>query len=91
MAIPKDAPHPDAAYQFINFMLQPDVMAGVTNTVRYADAIPAAMPMVDKAIADNPNIYPPASAFAHFFTTSAVPQAAERARSRMWAHFKAGS
>jgi putrescine transport system substrate-binding protein len=91
MAIPKDAPHPDAAYQFINFMLQPEVMAGVTNTVRYADAIPAAMPMVDKAIADNPNIYPPMSAFAHFFTTSAVPQAAERARSRMWAHFKAGS
>jgi putrescine transport system substrate-binding protein len=91
MAIPRDAPHPDAAYQFINFMLQPAVMAGVSNTVSYANAIPAATPLVNESIADNPNIYPPQSDFAHFFTITGVPAAAERARSRMWAHFKAGS
>ena len=40
LAIPKDAPHPDLAMQFINFMLQPDVIAGVTNVVHYPNAVP---------------------------------------------------
>ena len=41
LAIPADAPHPDTALQFINFLLQPDVMAGITNAVRYPNAVPA--------------------------------------------------
>jgi putrescine transport system substrate-binding protein len=38
LAIPADAEHKDAALAFINFVLEPDVMAGITNTVRYAAA-----------------------------------------------------
>ena len=34
LLFPADAPHPDAALQFINFVLQPVVMAGITNQVR---------------------------------------------------------
>ncbi len=90
LAIPKDAPHPDAAYRFISFVLQPRVIAGVTNVVRYPNAVPASLPDVDAALRANPNIYPPAPALARTFTIGAVPQAAERARNRMWASFKAG-
>ncbi len=91
LAIPKDAPHAALANQFINFLLQPKIMAAITNTVQYPNALPASLPLVDKSIASDPNVYPPPAAQARFFTIHAPSQAAERARTRMWARFKAGS
>ncbi len=90
LAIPRDAPNPNAAHRFINFLLQPDVMAAITNTVHYPNAVPASKPMVEEAIKNDRNVYPTEEDFARFFTVTAVPQAAERARSRLWARFKAG-
>ncbi len=90
LAIPKNAPHPQAALAFINFLEQPDVMAGITNQVRYANAIPASRPMIQPDVAGDPNIYPPPQAMAHFFTIGPVSAEATRARNRMWARFKSG-
>ena len=90
LAIPADAPHPENAERFINFLLQPDVMAGITNAVNYPNAVPASDAMISKDILDDPSIYPPPAVQQQFFTIGAVPQAAERARTRMWARFKAG-
>jgi putrescine transport system substrate-binding protein len=91
LAIPKDAPHPELAMQFINFMLQPDVIAGVTNTVHYPNAVPASRDKVTPAIRDDHNVYPTAEELARSFTVAAVSQPAIRARTRMWARFKAGN
>jgi putrescine transport system substrate-binding protein len=91
LAVPKDAPHPELAFQFINFLLQPDVIAGITNTVHYPNAVPASRSKIDANIQSDPNVYPPPEALARSFTVSAVSQAANRARTRMWARFKAGS
>ena len=90
MAVPKDAPHPELAMQFINFILQPQVMAGITNTVQYPNAVPASRPMVTPGVRDDPNVYPDAAALARAFTVTAVSEQAVRARTRMWARFKAG-
>lgn len=90
LAVPADAPHPAEAQAFINFILTPSVMAGISNQVRYANAVPASRPALDKAIAEDPAIYPSAAQMASFFTISAVPPEAARARSRMWARFKSG-
>jgi len=90
LAVPRDAPNPDNALAFINFLLQPDVMADITNHVRYPNAVPASRGGIAPEIANDPNIYPPPEQMAHFFTVAAVPPAAERARSRIWARFKAG-
>ena len=90
LAVPKDAPHPDAAFAFINFVLQPQAIAAITNQVRYPNAVPASRPFVRPALLDDPNVYPPPDRFSSLFTIGPVPQAAERARTRMWARFKAG-
>jgi len=90
LAIPADAPHKDAALAFINFLLQPDVMAGITNTVRYANAVPASKPMIRAELLADTSIFPTPAQMATFFTIGPVPQAAERQRTRMWARFKAG-
>ncbi|MDB5369822.1 MAG: spermidine/putrescine transporter substrate-binding protein PotF [Roseomonas sp.] len=90
LAIPADAPHPEAAHAFINFLLQPDVMAGITNQVRYPNGVPAATPMVNEAVRDDPNVYPTPEMLARTFAVTALSATAERARSRSWNRFKAG-
>src|SRR5262249_16828599 len=85
MAIPADAAHKDAALAFINFVLQPEVMAGITNTVRYANAVPASRPMIRPALLADTNIFPSPQQMATFFTVGPVPEAATRQRGRMWA------
>ncbi len=90
LAIPADAPHPAEAERFIDFLLQPDVMAAITNQVRYPNAVPASRPLIAPDIQADPNVFPDA-ADKRFFTARAASQAADRARTRMWARFKAGS
>jgi len=90
LAIPTDAEHKEAALMFINFVLQPGVMAGITNTVRYANAVPASRPMIRPELLADTNIFPTQEQMKSFFTVSAVPPAVERQRTRMWARFKAG-
>ena len=89
LAVPADAPHPNEAMQFINFLLQPDIMAAITNQVRYPNAVPASHDAIVPEVRDDPNVFPD-TASPRFFTVRATPQAADRARTRMWARFKAG-
>jgi putrescine transport system substrate-binding protein len=90
MAIPADAPNAENAHAFINFLLQPDVMAAITNHVRYPNAVPASRALVAPEVANDPSIFPTEDVRARLFTIGPVPQAADRARNRVWARFKAG-
>jgi spermidine/putrescine transport system substrate-binding protein len=64
MAIPKGAKHPGNAEKFMNYILEPKVGAALTNYVNYGSPNKAAEPYIDKAILDNPLIYPPADELA---------------------------
>ncbi len=90
LAIPADAPNPEAAHAFINFLLQPEVMAGISSHVRYPNAVTAARPLVAAAVRDDPNVYPPAAVLDGAFMAGTQNPAGERARSRLWSRFKAG-
>lgn len=90
LAIPADAPNPEAAHAFIDFLLRPDVMAGITNQVRYPNAVPASRPLVAEAVRGDPNVFPPAEALSRTFVAGTPPREAERARTRLWSRFKAG-
>ncbi len=90
LAIPADAPNPDAAYAFIDFLLRPDVMAGITNQVRYPNAVPASRPLLQTEVANDPSIYPGPEALTRAFLAGTPAPAAERLRARLWARFKAG-
>jgi spermidine/putrescine-binding protein len=59
LAIPKTARHADAAYQFMAFVLQPEIAARIVNGAHYAGANQAAFDHIDEKIRNNPAIYPP--------------------------------
>ncbi|WP_237155163.1 extracellular solute-binding protein [Oryzibacter oryziterrae] len=90
MAIPADAPHADQAYRFIDYMLRPEVMAGVTDFVGFANANAAATPQVDPAITGNPALYPDPTTMAHLFPDKSVDAGLLRERTRMWTKVKTG-
>src|SRR6202166_4214220 len=58
LLIPVGAPHPEAAYQFINFILRPDVIAEISNDIYYGNDNIASRPLVDRSILNDPTLYP---------------------------------
>ncbi|MCO7520040.1 MULTISPECIES: extracellular solute-binding protein [unclassified Pseudomonas] len=88
LVIPKDAPHPEAARAFIAFMLRPESVAALTNTLFFANANQAATPLVDEAIRNDPDIYPPAMVRQRLFADRSMALADLRQRNRLWTTFR---
>ncbi|MCB1693396.1 MAG: extracellular solute-binding protein, partial [Pseudomonadales bacterium] len=90
MAIPIDAPHPDNAHKFINFLMDPKVIAGVSNTVRYANGNKAADEFVDPDLLADKQVYPPADVRSKCYTLPPYPPKVDRQGLRMWTRIKTG-
>jgi putrescine transport system substrate-binding protein len=90
LAIPADAPNPEAALAFIDFVLRPPVIASITTHVRYPNAVPASRALVAEAVRNDPSVYPTDATLAGSFVAATPSQATERLRTRMWSRFKAG-
>jgi putrescine transport system substrate-binding protein len=90
MAIPADAPNPEAAHAFIDFVMRPEITADITNYVWYANANAASMPMVDPEIAGDPAIFPPAEVRANLFPTVVHDARTDRLLTRLWTRVKTG-
>lgn len=88
--IPADAPHPKNAHQFINYMLRPDVIAAVTNTVNYANGNAAAAATVDPAVMNDLGVYPSAEVKAKLTPDLADTEETTRLTTRMWQRFMTG-
>ena len=90
MAIPQDAPHADNALKFIDYVLRPETIAAISNTVAYANPNLRATALVDKALTGDPNVYPPAEVRARLFFDKPVTPQYERLRTRAWTRVKTG-
>jgi putrescine transport system substrate-binding protein len=90
MAIPSDAPNPEAAHAFINFILQPEIIAEITNYVFYPNAVPASKEFIDPEIANNPEIYPPQEVLDNLFPSPARDPRSLRTVTRLWTQVKTG-
>jgi putrescine transport system substrate-binding protein len=90
MAIPKDAPHPQNALAFIDYVLRPQTVAAISNSVAYANPNTKATALVDAALRDDPAIYPPPEIRARLFFDKPVTPQYERLRTRAWTRVKTG-
>jgi putrescine transport system substrate-binding protein len=84
LAIPTDAPHPEAAHKFIEFMLRPAVIAAATNYIGYANANKAATPLVLPEIRENPALYPDPTRLARVYTSQVRDAEGIRALTDEW-------
>jgi len=90
MAIPKDAMHPDAAAKWIDHILDPTVVAGISNAVYYANPNDASKPLLDAAVLSNPIIYPPQDVMSRLVLSGPKSQRFVKLRNRAWTQVKAG-
>ena len=88
LLIPKQAPHPQAAYAFINFILQPDVIAEITNQIFYGNDNIASRPLIDPKILNDTTLYPTPEIEARLYRSAETSAATERIRTRTWTRIK---
>ena len=90
MSIPADAPHPEEAYAFIDFMCRPDIAARNSNHIFYANGNLGSQALLDEAVIGDPAIYPDAATIAKLYTTTAGDPRQQREITRIWTEVKTG-
>jgi putrescine transport system substrate-binding protein len=90
LGIPKDAPDPDSAYAYLNYIMTPQVIADISNFKRYANANAASQPLVLPSVRDDPGIYPPPAQRQKLAVQLADSADQTRAVTRVWQKFKTG-
>ena len=90
MAIPVDAPHPDHAHQFIDFMLRAEVAAASSNYVNFANGNKAAQEFLSEGVIGDPAIYPDEKTMNNLYSVTAYPPKVTRIVTRLWTKVKTG-
>lgn len=90
IAIPKDARHPGNAHALINYLMEPEVIADISNHVAYANANLAATDLVDPEIAADPGVYPSEEVRERLVDPTLVADDQQRQRVRAWTGIKSG-
>lgn len=90
MVIPADAPHPGNAHKFINYILRPDVHAGLTNKVFYANPNKESKKFVKPEVASNPTVFPNDADMKKMAAPDAISNDIRRTMTRLYTSFKTG-
>lgn len=90
MAIPVDAPHPNNAHLWINYIMRPEVHASLTNKVFYANPNAASVKFVRKDIASNKSVFLSEEDKKRMTPPEAVPADIRRNITRIFTKFKTG-
>ena len=89
MAIPADAPHPNNAHLFMNFLMQPEVAAKSTNLIKYANG-DTPTDAINEAVRNDPGVYPPPDVMAKLHPEPTRTLEYTRLLTRTWTQFKTG-
>jgi spermidine/putrescine transport system substrate-binding protein len=81
-----DAPHPNAAYAWLDFIQRPEIQAEETNFNLYATCNDAAKEFVNAEILNNPAIFPPEDTIANL--EGAQDTSGNNQRIEIWEEFK---
>ncbi|UOA33505.1 Putrescine-binding periplasmic protein SpuD [Sulfitobacter sp. DSM 110093] len=91
MAIPADAPNPEGAHKFLNFIMDAENMAAASNYVYYANGNKASQEHLVEDVIGDPAIYPSEAALDNLFTTTPYPPKVQRVVTRLWTKIKSGT
>jgi putrescine transport system substrate-binding protein len=89
--IPADAAHPENAHKFIEYLLQPEVIAKCTNYTNYANANVPARKFVDAAVLENPAVYPDDKVMKRLYPPQVTNEEQDRELTRALQAIKTGS
>ena len=88
--IPADAPHPDNAHKFLNYLLRPEVAAANSDYIHYGNAVPASRELMLPEVANDPAAYPPPETLDLLHMNVLYGPKEERRRTRVYSRIKTG-
>ena len=91
MAIPVDAPNPEGAHVFLNFIMDAQNMAAASNYVYYANGNKAAQEFLEEDVIGDPAIYPDEATLENLYTTTPYDPRVQRTVTRLWTKIKSGT
>ena len=90
LAIPKDAQNVKEAHAFINYLLQPEVIAKVSDYVGYANPNPKAGELMNAELRQDQTVYPPQAVMDKLYVMKELPPQILRLETRSWTRVKSG-
>lgn len=90
MSIPSDAQNADNAHIFLDYQLQPEVIAKCSSITNYANGNRASKPCVDPKILANPAVYPDDATKKLLWAPAPLTDEQSQAITRIWTEMKAG-
>ena len=91
MAIPADAPNPEGAHKFLDFILNAENMAAASNYVYYANGNLASQPLLEEDVIGDTAIYPDEATLENLYTTTPYDAKVQRIVTRLWTKVKSGT
>jgi putrescine transport system substrate-binding protein len=90
LAIPADAANVKEAHAFINYLLEPAVIAEVSDYVGYANPNPKAGELMDQDVRNDEAVYPPQAVLDKLYISAELPTKVQRRMTRSWTRVKSG-
>jgi putrescine transport system substrate-binding protein len=90
MVIPVDAPHPENAHKFIEYMLRPEVAAGLTNKVFYPNPNKESRKFISPSVANDPTVFLGEADMKKMVLPNAINNDIRRQMTRIYTSFKTG-
>jgi putative spermidine/putrescine transport system substrate-binding protein/putrescine transport system substrate-binding protein len=88
LVMPKNAPHEKNGYAYMNYLLEPQVIANISNSIHYANPNAAASTFLNPDVRQDAAIYPPKSVMEKLFTVEELPAKIARLTTRLWTKLK---
>jgi putrescine transport system substrate-binding protein len=89
-AIPADAPHPGNAHHFLDFLMEPEVIAAISNEIGTANGNAASLPYVAASLRGNPSVFPGADVRERLHVSQERSPQYSRELNRAWTRIKTG-
>ncbi len=90
LAIPADSGNVEAAHRFINYLLEPEVIAQVSDYVGYANPNLKAREFMDPDVLADEAVYPPQEVLDKLYISAELPTKVQRLMTRSWTKVKSG-
>lgn len=88
IAVPSNAPNKDAALQFANWMMLPEIAAEASNFTGYSNAIKGSGPYLDPSLAEDPAVNMPEEYADRLSPYKQCSPASKELRERVWTKLK---
>ena len=91
LVIPANASRPDLSHRFIDYLMQPQVIAQITAETLYPNGNASSAQFIDSALLQQPGLYPDQDTKRRLYPLEVLSEKHAQVRNNVWQRFRDGS